>query len=56
MDLFLSGVQFVVDGDLVSLGHMKLDSAGRSVITILRHCGRIREIRTGKLIRYACTY
>ncbi|XP_013385643.1 spindle and kinetochore-associated protein 1-like isoform X1 [Lingula anatina] len=46
------GVHFIVDGDIKSLSSLKMDSSARSVLTILRHCGRIKEIRGGGCTRY----
>lgn len=48
------GEHFIVDGDIKEFTNFKMDSVGRSVLTILRHVGRIKEIRGGKLTRYAC--
>lgn len=54
MKFTLTGEHFIVDGDIKEFTHFKMDSVGRSVLTILRHVGRIKEIRGGKLTRYAC--
>lgn len=48
------GEHFIVDTDIKEFTNFKLDSVGRSVLTILRHCGRTKEIRGGRLTRYAC--
>ncbi|XP_048732035.2 spindle and kinetochore-associated protein 1-like isoform X2 [Ostrea edulis] len=48
------GEHFIVDTDIKEYTNFKLDSVGRSVLTILRHCGRTKEIRGGGLTRYAC--
>ncbi|ESO89588.1 hypothetical protein LOTGIDRAFT_124768 [Lottia gigantea] len=47
------GVYFVVEADIKDFSTIKLDAVTRAILTILRHCGRIREIRGGKLTRYA---
>lgn len=54
MKFTLTGEHFIVDGDIKEFTNFKMDSVGRSVLTILRHVGRIKEIRGGKLTRYAC--
>ncbi|XP_053405205.1 spindle and kinetochore-associated protein 1-like [Mercenaria mercenaria] len=46
------GCYFVVDEDLKDTGGLKVDNVARSTLTILRHCGRCREIRGGRLTRY----
>lgn len=48
-----AGHYFIVDEDIRSFGGgLKLDSACRSVLTILRHCGRLKESRGGGIARY----
>lgn len=47
-----SGCYFIVDADLKEHGSTKIDSVARSILTTLRHCGRIREVRGGQLTRY----
>lgn len=48
------GVYFVVDDDIKRWSGLKLDTAGRSTITVLRTLKRIREIRgPGSLVRFA---
>lgn len=47
------GLSFIVDKDITTLSHMKLDKNGHNILTILRHCQRIREIRGNRLVRYA---
>ncbi|KAI0235727.1 Spindle and kinetochore-associated protein 1 [Lamellibrachia satsuma] len=50
------GLFFVVESDLKTFGRLKMDNTGRTHLTILRHCGRIREIRGNGLTRYTlCT-
>eukprot|EP00057_Strongylocentrotus_purpuratus_P015756 XP_011670230.1 PREDICTED: spindle and kinetochore-associated protein 1 [Strongylocentrotus purpuratus] len=46
------GTFFVTEDDLRRHGSLKMDSTARAALTILRHCGRMREIRGGGLIRY----
>ena len=54
MVLFLSttGEYFFIDDDLKAYSQLKMDSTGRAILTMLRHCGRIREVRGNKLLRY----
>jgi len=47
------GVYFVVEEDIKNHSKLKRDRMGQSVITILRHCMRIKEIRGGGLTRLA---
>ncbi|OWF34876.1 spindle and kinetochore-associated protein 1-like [Mizuhopecten yessoensis] len=49
-----TGEHFIVDDDIKEFSHMKMDSVYRSVLTLLRHCGRLKEIRGGGHTRYAC--
>ncbi|XP_067667220.1 spindle and kinetochore-associated protein 1-like [Haliotis asinina] len=44
---------FVVEGDMKEFAKMKMDAISRSMLTVLRHCGRIREIRGGGITRFA---
>ncbi|XP_041464320.1 spindle and kinetochore-associated protein 1-like isoform X1 [Lytechinus variegatus] len=46
------GTFFVTEDDLRRHGSLKMDSSARAALTILRHCGRMREIRGGGLTRY----
>ncbi|XP_071508378.1 SKA complex subunit 1-like [Diadema antillarum] len=48
-----AGAYFVTEDDLKRLGKLKVDSSARAALTMLRHCGRMREIRGGGLTRYA---
>eukprot|EP00002_Diphylleia_rotans_P002404 TRINITY_DN11521_c0_g1_i2.p1 TRINITY_DN11521_c0_g1~~TRINITY_DN11521_c0_g1_i2.p1 ORF type:complete len:225 (+),score=40.86 TRINITY_DN11521_c0_g1_i2:239-913(+) len=43
---------FFTDGDLKKTVHIKMDPAGRSILTILRSLNRIKEVRGGGLTRY----
>jgi hypothetical protein len=48
------GQPFVTEADLRGLCGGKgprLDPTGRSIVAILRHCGRIREVRSAGLVR-----
>ncbi len=48
------GAHFVVADDLRECGSLKSEAARRAVFTILRHCGRVREIRKpGMPLKYA---
>lgn len=49
-----TGEYFVTDEDIKEYSTLKLDRIYRSFLTILRHCRRMKEIRGGKLTRYAC--
>jgi len=47
------GYLFIVDGDIkTSTKKFKLDPTGKSVLIILRHLGRIKEVRGGGHTRY----
>ncbi len=48
-----SGHYYVVDADLKEFSNLKMDSLGRAVLNILRHCRRLKEIRGAGLTRYA---
>jgi len=48
----VAGLHFIVDSDITNLTRFTLDRAGRSIMVILRHCGRIREVRGGGFTRY----
>jgi len=48
----LLGLHFIVDSDIANLTRFNLDRAGRSILVILRHCGRLREVRGGGVTRY----
>ncbi|XP_063605511.1 spindle and kinetochore-associated protein 1-like [Penaeus indicus] len=48
------GLYFVVDNDIKRWSGLKLDSNGRSIMTVLRTLKRLREVRgPGNLVRYA---
>ncbi|KAL9986684.1 hypothetical protein ACROYT_G000859 [Oculina patagonica] len=46
------GEYFFIDDDLKTYSQLKMDSSGRAILTMLRHCGRLREVRGKKLLRY----
>ena len=50
------GHHFFVEDDLRSLGKYKLDASGKAALTVLRHLGRLREVRGDGLIRYIPAY
>ncbi|NWU34045.1 SKA1 protein, partial [Hylia prasina] len=47
------GVFFIVEADIKQFTQLKLDKRFHRILSILRHCQRLREIRTSGLIRYA---
>eukprot|EP00669_Euglena_mutabilis_P000771 TRINITY_DN11002_c0_g1_i1.p1 TRINITY_DN11002_c0_g1~~TRINITY_DN11002_c0_g1_i1.p1 ORF type:complete len:120 (-),score=58.87 TRINITY_DN11002_c0_g1_i1:137-496(-) len=47
------GLHFCTDANLKALPGLKLDQAGRNTLTLLRHLGRLRELRAGATVRYA---
>ncbi|KAJ6633313.1 hypothetical protein lerEdw1_014530 [Lerista edwardsae] len=47
------GEFFIVEADIDEFTQLKADKRFHSILTILRHCRRVREIRGNKLIRYA---
>uniref|UniRef100_A0A0N7ZAT1 SKA complex subunit 1 n=1 Tax=Scylla olivacea TaxID=85551 RepID=A0A0N7ZAT1_SCYOL len=48
------GLHFVVDGDIKRWSSLKMDTAGKSLLTVLRMLKRLREVRgPGNLVRYA---
>ncbi|KAL5004496.1 hypothetical protein ScPMuIL_017952 [Solemya velum] len=46
-----SGLYFIVEADIKDFSNLKLDGVARSIFTILRHVGRLREIRGGGVTR-----
>ncbi|XP_077989027.1 SKA complex subunit 1-like [Glandiceps talaboti] len=46
------GLQFFIDDDYRKYSGLKLDKATNQILTILRHCGRHKEIRGGGVTRY----
>ncbi|NXI84155.1 SKA1 protein, partial [Rhipidura dahli] len=46
------GLFFIVEADIREFTQLKLDKRFHSIINILRHCQRVREIRGSGLIRY----
>ncbi|XP_026288753.1 spindle and kinetochore-associated protein 1-like [Frankliniella occidentalis] len=50
------GLYFCVADDFKNLNGCVLDKASLNMLTILRHCGRIRELRTGGILRYVAVF
>lgn len=50
-DSLLAGLYFIVEADIKDFSNLKLDGVARSIFTILRHVGRLREIRGGGVTR-----
>ncbi|NXM64221.1 SKA1 protein, partial [Illadopsis cleaveri] len=46
------GVFFIVEADIKEFTQLKLDKRFHSILNILRHCQRVREVRGSRLIRY----
>ncbi|KAK0047144.1 spindle and kinetochore-associated protein 1 [Biomphalaria pfeifferi] len=46
------GVHFIVEKDITEFTSLKLDINARNILTILRHCGVIHEIRGGGHVRF----
>lgn len=46
------GVCFIVEEDIKEFTELKLDKRFYSILNILRHCQRVRELRSLGLIRY----
>ncbi|NXF23717.1 SKA1 protein, partial [Rhodinocichla rosea] len=46
------GTFFIVEDDIKVFTQLKLDKRFHSILSILRHCQRVREIRGSGLIRY----
>ncbi|NXO27257.1 SKA1 protein, partial [Cisticola juncidis] len=46
------GVFFIVEADIKEFTGLKLDKRFHSILNILRHCQRVREVRGSGLIRY----
>ncbi|XP_021405922.1 SKA complex subunit 1 [Lonchura striata] len=47
-----NGVFFIVDNDIKQFTKLKLDKRFYIMLSILRHCQRVREIRSSGLVRY----
>ncbi|XP_062984773.1 spindle and kinetochore-associated protein 1 [Elgaria multicarinata webbii] len=47
------GEFFIVEADIEEFTQLKADKRFHSILTILRHCQRLREIRGSRLVRYA---
>ena len=51
---FVAGLHFVVDSDIKRWSSLKMDTAGKSLLTLLRTLKRLREVRgPASLVRYA---
>lgn len=50
-----AGYLFVTEVDVKESKQVtfKMDSSGKNIVTILRHCGRVKEVRGGGLTRLA---
>ncbi|KAM4879309.1 SKA complex subunit 1 [Sylvia borin] len=46
------GEFFIVEADIKEFTQLKLDKRFHSILSILRHCQRMREVRSSGLIRY----
>ncbi|XP_039909555.1 LOW QUALITY PROTEIN: spindle and kinetochore-associated protein 1, partial [Hirundo rustica] len=46
------GVFFIVEADIKEFTQLKVDKRFHSILSILRHCKRVREVRGSGLIRY----
>ncbi|NXH44591.1 SKA1 protein, partial [Dicaeum eximium] len=46
------GFFFIVEDDIKEFTQLKLDKRFHSILSILRHCQRVREVRSSGLIRY----
>ncbi|XP_060092156.1 spindle and kinetochore-associated protein 1 [Heteronotia binoei] len=47
------GEFFIVEADVEEFTQLKADKRFYSILTILRHCQRVKEIRGSRLVRYA---
>ena len=48
----LLGLYYITEGDIKRYSNLRMDKMTHSVLTILRHCNRIREQRGGGVVRY----
>ncbi|NWY16332.1 SKA1 protein, partial [Aphelocoma coerulescens] len=46
------GLFFIVEADIKEFTQLKLDKRFHSILNILRHCQRVREVRGSGLVRY----
>ncbi|XP_050185105.1 spindle and kinetochore-associated protein 1 [Myiozetetes cayanensis] len=46
------GEFFIVDADIKAFTQLTLDKRFHNILSILRHCHRLREVRSGKLVHY----
>lgn len=51
--LHFPGEFFIVEADIDEFTQLKADKRFHSILTILRHCQRLKEIRGSRLVRYA---
>ena len=50
---FVVGVYFLVESDIKEWSNLQMSKETRTVLTVLRHCGRLYEIRGDGHVRYA---
>lgn len=48
----LTGSQYITEEDIKSYSNLKMDKPSHTMLTILRHCRRLREQRGGGVTRY----
>lgn len=48
----LAKSHFFVEADIRHLQNIKADASGKAILGVLRAVGRLREVRSGGLIRY----
>uniref|UniRef100_A0A674I2M5 SKA complex subunit 1 n=3 Tax=Testudinoidea TaxID=8486 RepID=A0A674I2M5_9SAUR len=46
------GEFFIVEADIKEFTQLKVDKRFHSILNILRHCQRVREVRGARLVRY----
>ncbi|KAM6364085.1 SKA complex subunit 1 [Pluvialis apricaria] len=46
------GEFFIVEADIKEFTQLKVDKRFHSILSILRHCHRVREVRGSRLVRY----
>ncbi|NWQ65617.1 SKA1 protein, partial [Neopipo cinnamomea] len=46
------GEFFIVEADIKEFTQLKMDKRFHSILSILRHCHRVRQVRGSKLVRY----
>ena len=50
---FAAGVYFLVENDIKEWSNLQMSKETRTILTVLRHCGRLYEIRGDGHVRYA---